>query len=499
MDVKPNESSGQRSRSQHIPELLVFSEENFTLFLDKIKTAVEEADRYVEYSGFLKWLAFERQQEFNRTKQVPAFRAAVTAYGEVELKKKLIHLKRMIEARPDTPFSYPEAGLFYGIGTDGSKIAYLFPGQGSQYLGMGNALAAVFPEAQRIFERLGKRRFSSHTIGEIISPADPGEKAAFQRLCGSEWANLCISVVGEAIFTLLKKMGVLAHAVASHSFGDVSALRAAGILSEDAMIRAHRYRGELGATCPLATSGCILVVLETADKIGKILKDRRIENVWIANNNTASQTVLSGLREAIHASQTVFEEEKIVNHLIPISAAPHCPLAVDVAEKFDAFLEKHINFKYANCDVYSFLFGRKVNNDPELFRHVLRAHIEKPVRFNSQIENMYTDGIRIFVEVGPSDVLTRFVEQILGGRYHVAINTDSKKDEAVLTFLLAVGELFKAGKIMDLGILWEGYEVPLHPGRGMKQPAGAIAEDLKLLQKLDLKLARIENVQSMRS
>jgi acyl transferase domain-containing protein len=110
---------------------------------------------------------------------------------------------------------------------------------------------------------------------------------------------------------------------------------------------------------------------------------------------------------------------------------------------------------------------------------------------------MYADGIRIFVEVGPSDVLTRLVKQNLAGRSHVAVNTDRRKGDAVLTFLLGVAELFKAGKIMDLGILWEGYEVPHHPGRGTLQPSGAIAEDYRLLQRLDLKLARIENMQSM--
>jgi acyl transferase domain-containing protein len=134
--------------------------------------------------------------------------------------------------------------------------------------GMGKALAAAFPEARRIFKRIGRRRFSGHTIDEIISSTNPGDKAdvktAFQRLSGVEWTNLCISVVGKAIFVLLKKMGALPHAVASHSFGDVSAFHAAGIISEDAMIRMNRYRGELGTSCPSATRGCIPVSLSTS-------------------------------------------------------------------------------------------------------------------------------------------------------------------------------------------------------------------------------------------
>jgi acyl transferase domain-containing protein len=501
MDVDINGSNGRRSRSQKTPELVVFSDENFTLFLENIEKAVKETELNVERPGFLKWLAYDRQQEFNRTKRIPLFRAALTAYGELELKKKLLHLKKMIEAQPDMPFSYPGAGVFYGTGTDGGRMAYLFPGQGSQYLGMGKKMASVFPEARRVFDRLGQRSFHGHFIEDIISPSDSGDradtKAAFLRLCGSEWANPCISVVGEAIFSLLKRMGAFPHAVASHSFGDVSAFRAAGIISKDAMLQLHRHRGELGASCSRATRGCILVVRETAEKIDKILKARNIHDVWIANYNTASQIVISGLREAIQVCRSIFSKEKIVNQLIPISAAPHCPLAGDVARKFEAFLKKDIYFRGADCDVYSYIFGRKVKNDPDLFQRVLRIHIEKPVRFKSQIENMYADGIRIFVEVGPSDILTRFVEHILDGKPHIAVNTDSRRADSILTFLNAVAELFKAGKILDLGILWEGYEVPCYPNHGVRQPGSFIPEDLKRLQRLELKLTRIENMRSM--
>jgi len=91
----------------------------------------------------------------------------LTAYGEDELKKNCFTLKKMIEARPDTPFSFSSAGLFNDIGTKNGRMAYLFPGRGSQYLGMGKSLAAAFPSARLVFDRLCRLRFSGHTIEEI--------------------------------------------------------------------------------------------------------------------------------------------------------------------------------------------------------------------------------------------------------------------------------------------------------------------------------------------
>lgn len=453
-----------KTRSYHIPELVIVQGDNPDDILNDIDAVLTDDMLDKETYGGIKRVSQDTQKKFNAAEVKPAFRGVLIAYSEAELKKKAMHMKKMISANPNTPVSYPEIGLFYGMGDAGGKLAYLFPGQGAQYLGMGGALAAAFPEAERVWDDLGEMRFSGESIKEVVFPTEPMEdkeaKTAFFKLAGADWTNPTISVVGEAIYRLLEKSGVRPDAVAGHSFGDVSAFRAAGILSARDMVHATRHRGELGVSCPLATRGCVLVVPEQADRIRSIFETHDIQDVWIANYNTVTQTVLSGVRESITNAQAAFKKEGINTRLMPISAAPHCPLAVDVAEKFAEYL-KTLTFSPADCDVYSFVFGRKVkDNDPALFKKLLRSHVEKPVHFIKQIKTMYDDGVRIFVEVGPSDILTGLVHQILEDVPHIAVSTDVRKGDPVLAFLNAVAELFKEGRTGNLQVLWEGYTIP---------------------------------------
>jgi len=498
-DIRQQSVHPPDRRGYHIPVLVVGGGEDYGTILEQLEEWRVSTSRAREGAGFIKRLAFESQQRFSREQAAADVRFAVTAYTEPELEKKLSQIQKMIRQQPEAAFSFPSVGLFYGRGTPLGRAAFLFPGQGAQYPGMGGPLAEAFPVAGQVWEELGGTRFNGNTIREIVFPDkiedDESAQKAFLRLSGADWTNPCIAVVGEAVYTLFSKMDFRPDAVAAHSFGDISAFRSAGILSATDMLQTTRYRGELGVACPLATRGCILIVPETAETTSRILEDNRFDDVWIANYNTPRQTVLSGVKNSIYRAHQIFEAAGINSQPLPISAAPHCPLAVDVAKKFYEYLTD-LNFRPARCDVYSFLFGRKVGNDPLLFRKLLKAHVEKPVRFHSQIERMYQDGIRIFIEIGPSGILTRLVGQILADRPHLALCTDHRKTDAVLVFLNSVADLAKEGLIRNLDVLAEGYEIPgygVSPAAQNTMPAGNNGNQTeKRLKKLELEFARIE-------
>lgn len=489
--------TGLKERPLSIPEIVVFAGEDVPALLAGIERVSGDAGLQNERPGFLKWVSRDSQSRFDEFQGEKNYRAVVTASGEAELKKKLAKLENLVRERPEEAFSYPEAGLFFGHGAPVGKLAFLFSGQGSQYIGMGKELLDLYPAAEEVWDKLGAMSFAGTTIREVVFPPEAGSdeeaKAYNMRLIDALWAIPCLSVTADAIFCLLDGMGVIPDAAAAHSWGDTSSYRAAGVVTDVDMIKAVRRRGELSVNCSTATSGCIIAVHEGAERITALLSEHNIKEAWIANYNTPSMTVLSGRKADIYRSKEVFDGEGINNQLIPISGAPHCPLGSLVARQFGKYLEG-VTFREANCDVYSYLFGRKMENSPERFRNTLWINCEKPVRFIDQTENMYEDGIRTFVEVAPSDIVTNCVRQVLADKPHTAICMDKRKEDSGLIFLLGVAELLKEGRVPDLGVLWKGYRIPDYPVLDTEADKGD--EEDANLKKLNLEFAKIDHLRS---
>jgi len=363
-------------------------------------------------------------------------------------------------------------------GDGGGKVAFLFPGQGSQYPGMLRDLVESIPEARQAFAQAGRAlagRFDPPVMGFVFPAAAGSEREQQAGLTRTDRAQPAIGAAGMAVCRALRLAGVVPDMAGGHSYGEYVALCAAGVLDEAALARLSEARGRSILDAARADLGSMAAVAEGPERIAAILAAE--PGVTLANLNGPRQTVLSGARAAIERAVALLEARGVGVRPIPVGCAFHSPLMAPARDLLAAALEK-IRFAAPRLPVYANSTGEPHAAEEAAIAAVLKEHLVRPVRFGDEIEAMYRDGARFFVEAGPKNVLTGLVRQILGARPHLAVACDLPGRGSLPSFLLALGQLWTAGAPVDL----EG----LFRARGLAAraavPTAAQAEAMAMFQ-----------------
>ena len=279
-----------------------------------------------------------------------------------------------------------------------SKTALIFPGQGSQFVGMGKDIYEI-DDAKLIINK------ANDVLGFDI------KKIMFEGpediLTDTKNAQPAILTVSSALFTLLKKKGIDYQGVAGHSLGEYSAYVASGRLDFEDALNLVRGRGRLMSEVEPG-KGMMAAVMKIDDqKVEDICKE--YDRVVPANYNCPGQLVISGDKEQM---QKVIEKIKEKGgRVIPlnVSGAFHSPLMKDAAKKFRSTLDS-VSFKDSKIALYSNVDALPVSNGHE--RDLLEKQIYSSVKWTQTINNMIKDGFTTFIEVGPGKVLTGLVKKI---------------------------------------------------------------------------------------
>jgi malonyl CoA-acyl carrier protein transacylase len=413
---------------------------------------VREIARSLQDDERISTPARESQAKFDA--QSPT-RLAIVASDATDLKKKLEQIAARLEKQPDAPFASP-TGIYLGVGARQGSLAFLFPGQGSQYVGMGADLAMAFDDARSVWDSAASIPLASDgRLHDVVFPRpafdDAGKEAQATRLTATEWAQPAIGAASLAQLALLRRVGLRPDQVGGHSYGELTALHAAGTFDAATLLRVARRRGELMRDAS-AHPGAMTAVPASFDKVTAILKEAGVE-IGIANDNSPKQVVLSGEVEAIERAEKALLERQVQVKRLSVATAFHSSVVAPARAPFLEFLAGH-PFSAPTTPVLSNVSAAPHSADADTIRTQLADQIVSRVRFTEMVEALYASGVRTFVEVGPGNVLTNLVEQILGARPAAIVNLDRKGQQGVTSLWNGLGRLAAAGYQLDLPALW---------------------------------------------
>jgi len=365
-------------------------------------------------------------------------------------------------------------GIFFrmnGIDPKG-KVVALFAGQGSPYINMGKELVYNFPplmESQIAMDELFLKEGLT-PLSDIIYPAPTFDKEKKKEQAGrlqlTENAQPAIGVFSAGQFQILSQAGFRPDFVAGHSFGELTALWAAGVLSLEDYFKLAKARGQAMAAPddPAFDAGSMLAVMGEVDELESEIAG--FPEITIANLNSRNQVVLAGPKEDVKAVQKHLKEKKYRTVLLGVSAAFHTKL-VGHAQKPFAKAIQAAAFSSPNCGIYSNATGKPYSREPKVIQQTLQDHILNSVRFKDEIENIHAAGGYFFIEFGPQSILSRLVDNILEGKPYLSVSLNgSAKKESDRQFREAVMKLRVAG--LPLGDIDPYVRIPEHSEKEKK-------------------------------
>jgi acyl transferase domain-containing protein/acyl carrier protein/NADP-dependent 3-hydroxy acid dehydrogenase YdfG len=381
-----------------------------------------------------------------------------------DLPKLLAGAAAKLRADPAAASWHTVDGVHYGRGPAPGAVAVMFPGQGSQQVGMLRDLACLFPELLDALAAANAAAPGGVRLSDRIYPPSrfdaEAQKADDAAIRDTRVAQPAIGAVSWGAWRVLgERFGLKPAAFAGHSYGELVALAAAGRISPEALFALSRVRGELMAQVRPGDPGAMLAVFAPGADIEPVVRREGL-NLVVANRNAPAQTVLSGATADVARAAAAFGAAGIKSARLAVGAAFHSPFVADAAGPLRAALDP-VTFAAGDAPVFANTTAEPYPADPAAAKDLLAHQLANPVAFVDEVAALAAAGVRTFVEVGPGAVVTRLIEATLADRGVAdadafAVDGSGGKRPGVFDFGNALARLAARGVSVKLTAWEEG-------------------------------------------
>lgn len=340
-----------------------------------------------------------------------------------------------------------EYGIYFKNAKEG-KIAFMFSGQGSQRVNMARDMFVVFPAMRRL---LTKHKEYEKILFPYSAFDEETRKEQEEVITDTRNAQPLLGIVDFAFAEFLKSLGIIPDMVAGHSYGELAALCFAGAFDAEELVPLSHKRALSILDAVEEDKGKMIAVSLPETEIITLLDGEK--DVWAVNFNSPKQIVLAGSTEGINSFMQKLSNKNIAYKELNVACAFHSPLLHKSRELYADELHK-VDFKTLRLPVWSNTTAEHYPQKTQEIKNRLAEHLIKPVLFTRQVENMYNEGARIFIEVGPGRVLTGLVQSILGDKVS-AFETENKSFNGVTFILHTLAKYLSTGKSVDVEKLFE--------------------------------------------
>ncbi|WP_088210627.1 type I polyketide synthase [Shewanella sp. Shew256] len=444
-EYHPEHARDDAYRQRCVAQSWLFAAADKTALLSELKTALQQATAAKTELSQAHFVAFAKAYALRELPPQSA-RLGFIAKDYAQLQTLLTQAIAQLESNSAESWQLPSGISFraQALVKDNNKVAALFAGQGSQYLNMGLEIANNFPELRRhihasdkVFSDRGEASLSN-VLYPIPAFDDESRKAQESALTNTLYAQSAIGAISMAQYTLLTQAGFAPDMLAGHSFGELSALCAAGVISMDDYIKLAFERGQAMAQSPQDAdssrdAGVMYAVILKQKQNIEAINDclAQFDDVKIANYNSPTQLVIAGATTATQQAAKAIGELGFKAIALPVSGAFHTPLVAHAQKPFSEAIDK-AQFNTPKIALYANGTGELHPTEANAIKTAFKDHMLQSVHFSEQLEAMYADGARVFVEFGPKNILQKLTENTLAAQLNelclISINPNPKAD-----------------------------------------------------------------------